>query len=214
MLSLLLVLTLASTSHAAQKEAVVAPVGVLTSRLPFPAYLGVDLSMGYASSVPAAGIEAPALVKFDLGLIAAYSFEKLLPGYFGGFLAGLRMDFQWINQYSNTTASGGNHRGYRWNIVSPVVGYRIARFLTTVDFQFLGHYSLLTAESFSGSAVVFKGPLGFRWAGSYRVWDGLRLGASADYTTFGARSSVSGVDVSLSSRKVFWQLGLLAIYDL
>jgi hypothetical protein len=163
-----------------------------------------DGSVAYSSASVPDGFSHPSLVQFGFGVTATYNFT-------GALLAGIASDFRFINQYSDTTASGGNYRGHRWNIVSPVFGGTWMNTTILADFQFLGAYDIYVKATNGGDAS-FTGPLGGRIRATYPVFDSVEAGLLFEYLTFGTRNNSISGDTSLSSKQKLWQLGLTASY--
>lgn len=115
-------------------------------------YKSVYTNIGY-SNVNVTTSSRPLLMQYSLGAAFAKNIKSR------GFI-GVTSDYRWINQYSNVTIAG-NFRGTRWNLISPLFGVYIKRWVLTLDLQFLGDYALTytTAEK---ASVTYKSLLGGR----------------------------------------------------
>ncbi|OFZ81085.1 MAG: hypothetical protein A2583_10945 [Bdellovibrionales bacterium RIFOXYD1_FULL_53_11] len=183
------------------------PAAVMASivNTALPVNFSVDASGGYSQrGVSSALKDTPRLGQYGFGISGGYET--------GPFIFGFCSDFRFINQYSTVKVLVGNTRGTRWNIVSPMAGFRYGAMAAKMDFQFLGNYNL-SNKTADNADLSYGRPLGGRVAVYYVTPFSLLIGAYYEHVWFGSEKNSTKNEQVLSQRIGLWQSGLTASLD-
>ncbi|OFZ80300.1 MAG: hypothetical protein A2583_10465 [Bdellovibrionales bacterium RIFOXYD1_FULL_53_11] len=175
-----------------------------------PVFLSGELSSGYVNVPVSPGRSTPLAIRFGGGL----SLGTMLWNH---LIIAAETDFTFVNQYSEVTKSGGNFRGTRWNIVSPVLGYYFWDISIIAGYEFLGNYNFYS-QSTTKNNISLTDLKGGRLGASYRIWNGIRAGILFQYLLFSNRNDSSdtdktGVNIPLDPKFKMWQVSLATGYQ-
>lgn len=168
-------------------------------------YVSGTGSIGYATPSVLEGKSHPFMLKYEAaasGLWKAYSV----------FMVGASVGFQAFNQYSDTTASGGNYRSTRFFLGLPSIGVQLDKFLVVADMEWIGNLVMYKDNPLGSNS--FASPLGFKLRALHQLpWlDGrLHGGISGEYLSLGSQKN-AGVSTSLTTRQKMYSVGLAIEY--
>lgn len=157
--------------------------------------------MSYVTTANFSAANPPLIFSNALGAHVAYWLTD-------DFFLGAATEFTFFNQYSAVDSTVGNSRGFRWNAVSPVIGWRVYREMTfRAEVEFLGDYQYSNSLS-TGGTQSLKNPLGVKLSASMPVFYGATVGLTFEYLTYNVLSNSLAGDSTLTSRIAFWSTGL------